>query len=589
MPKENNKVDINKHEIDIDTLKKQNVNDLLSIKEIYSKLEELGEKITQIKYIDNTLAKKLKKEYEKLEKIILDENIQVQLDNKIDEFNIKLTKDIETINSQLNNDIETINSQLDTNTNNIIGVSVINYGAKGDGVTDDTQSFKQALAENSIVYIPDGNFLISDSLWVYNNKELKGSGKNCKLIIKSSFDIIKIGYKAKVSNFVIDTTKCVNFNNNIFTVNEKTLKYWTKEGNDGLQSIVDEISVYTTTGGSSSTVICLSMEDSVNTSNGFYDLTFSNIKHVGYNNGFKYFLRNYCRNNKWITGITLTNCTNHGTEWGIFDGENENNLNDKTITSNIDKLIINNYQHQCKTNTKGYLYARNGEKIFIGSVNWDWHITDTDFKGRPMLLNENLNYPVVWSGIKVNIDKLSILKADGSKFNLSWNNKTLQDKYISTTELIVPKIFSMSNYAASNSSNDVKAYLIYRGTKLKNTNEQLIFNFRTRTSRKWIEICVYPTINNSELKFSLSNVSKLPYGFELRWRKNNNNIEVYMCSNIDNRISLYDLIKSEPLSNSQSCYSYFSSFTNFYVTFNNYNNEYLSEIPSDLILIEQND
>ena len=56
MPKENNKVDINKHEIDIDTLKKQNVNDLLSIKELYKKIEELGEKISQIKYIDTALS-----------------------------------------------------------------------------------------------------------------------------------------------------------------------------------------------------------------------------------------------------------------------------------------------------------------------------------------------------------------------------------------------------------------------------------------------------------------------------------------------------------------------------------------------------
>ena len=90
MPKENNKVDINKHEIDIGALKKQNVNDLLSIKELYKRIEELGEKITQIKYIDNTLVKKLKKDYENLIKTILDENIH-----------FKLTNDIETINSQL--------------------------------------------------------------------------------------------------------------------------------------------------------------------------------------------------------------------------------------------------------------------------------------------------------------------------------------------------------------------------------------------------------------------------------------------------------------------------------------------------------
>ena len=97
MSKENNKVDINKHEIDIDTLFKQNVNDLSAIKELYRKLQELEERFLQIKYIDSTLAYKLKKEYEKFKKeyekfkkIILNENIQ-----------IKLTNDIEKIISQL--------------------------------------------------------------------------------------------------------------------------------------------------------------------------------------------------------------------------------------------------------------------------------------------------------------------------------------------------------------------------------------------------------------------------------------------------------------------------------------------------------
>ena len=111
MPKENNKM-----QVDIDTLKKQNVNDLLSIKELYTKLEELGEKITQFKYIDNTLVKKLKKEYENLKKIILDENIQV-----------KLTNDIETINSQLTNDIGTINSQLDNIVSENITINLSKY------------------------------------------------------------------------------------------------------------------------------------------------------------------------------------------------------------------------------------------------------------------------------------------------------------------------------------------------------------------------------------------------------------------------------------------------------------------------------
>ena len=85
MTKENNKM-----QVDIDTLKKQNVNDLLSIKELYRNLKETEEKISQIKYIDNTLVKKLKKEYERLKEINFDVDLQ-----------IKLTNDIETINSKL--------------------------------------------------------------------------------------------------------------------------------------------------------------------------------------------------------------------------------------------------------------------------------------------------------------------------------------------------------------------------------------------------------------------------------------------------------------------------------------------------------
>ena len=64
-------IDINKHEVDINILKKQNVNDLASIKELYRKIEELEDKIEQIKYIDTKLIDKIKKDYEKFKSEIL--------------------------------------------------------------------------------------------------------------------------------------------------------------------------------------------------------------------------------------------------------------------------------------------------------------------------------------------------------------------------------------------------------------------------------------------------------------------------------------------------------------------------------------
>ena len=121
----------NKMQVDIENLFKQNVNDLSAIKELYRRLKELDERISLFKYIDSTLANKLKKEYEKLKKIILDENIQAKLANdiettntKLDNIDEKLTNDIETINENLTNDIETINTQLDNISNNITYINL---------------------------------------------------------------------------------------------------------------------------------------------------------------------------------------------------------------------------------------------------------------------------------------------------------------------------------------------------------------------------------------------------------------------------------------------------------------------------------
>ena len=82
--------DINSQQVDIDNLFKQNENDLVSIKELYKKLKELEKKISQIKYIDSNLADKLKKDYEKLKRIILDENIQAKLTNDINDIKSRL-------------------------------------------------------------------------------------------------------------------------------------------------------------------------------------------------------------------------------------------------------------------------------------------------------------------------------------------------------------------------------------------------------------------------------------------------------------------------------------------------------------------
>ena len=62
--------------------------------------------------------------------------------------------------------------------------SIIDFGAKGDGVSDDTSAIQAAVNHNvgdklqkraSVVYIPPGTYLVSDTLTIYWHTHLQGN------------------------------------------------------------------------------------------------------------------------------------------------------------------------------------------------------------------------------------------------------------------------------------------------------------------------------------------------------------------------------------------------------------------------------
>ena len=214
--------DINSQQVDIENLFKQNVNDLASIKELYRKLKELEEKITQIKYIDTKLADKLKKDYESLKKVILDENIQLQLSNKIDKINTQLDNGINEINTSINiinNDIDVISSQLDNNTKQIDIVANCVYVESFEKITpeiDDTARLQRAIdyaGENKLQLVCKGSnyFECSSTLNITKYYDLDFF----KAYIKSNATIgININVdgatptQCKIKNLMLDCENC---------------------------------------------------------------------------------------------------------------------------------------------------------------------------------------------------------------------------------------------------------------------------------------------------------------------------------------------------------------------------------------------
>ena len=220
-------IDINKHEVEIDTLFKQNELDLCSIKELYRKLKELEKKISQIKYIDSNLADKLKKDYEKLKRIILDENIQIQLSNRIDELNTQLDNMInglsEVATSGLYSDLTGVPTKLSEFVNDIeinvdssyilpIATSTTLGGIKvGANLSIDSNGILSAVINNN----DNTNTLDNYSGATLNDKmvamfnDINNNHKNTPMIITLPDGVIEI-----TSNL-----KAIGWTNKIFIAN----------------------------------------------------------------------------------------------------------------------------------------------------------------------------------------------------------------------------------------------------------------------------------------------------------------------------------------------------------------------------------
>lgn len=90
--------------------------------------------------------------------------------------------------------------------------NVQNYGAKGDGITDDTKSIQNTinLCTGTVIF-PVGNYLIKEGLTVNtDNITLKGEGKNAasQLVCAGNFDAITVnGLRCTVDGLAIDGNK----------------------------------------------------------------------------------------------------------------------------------------------------------------------------------------------------------------------------------------------------------------------------------------------------------------------------------------------------------------------------------------------
>lgn len=152
-------IDINKVQQNIKELQDQNAIDFQQWKKLGQDIEKLKESIKTTDKHYNLLMKKIEADYESLKKIIIDENVQLQLNNKIEENKTEINKkvSIKTFENEVNN----INSHLDNkaNKNEVIKRG---YGTLND-FDEDTRRVIQGLGDGEI------NAVLGDGNVAYNN------------------------------------------------------------------------------------------------------------------------------------------------------------------------------------------------------------------------------------------------------------------------------------------------------------------------------------------------------------------------------------------------------------------------------------
>ena len=94
--------EINKIQQNVKELQDQNAIDFEKWKKLGNDIEKLSEKIKLSDTNLNMLMKKIKNDYNNMKKLIMNENVQVQLNNKIEENK----EEINIIKQQLNNNTQ---------------------------------------------------------------------------------------------------------------------------------------------------------------------------------------------------------------------------------------------------------------------------------------------------------------------------------------------------------------------------------------------------------------------------------------------------------------------------------------------------
>ena len=199
----------------VEELQSQNSIDFQGIKNIKESIKKLNSEITKAKNLNNSINKKILSEYEKIKKIILDENVSVTLDNKISNVN-KLLNDLKSnvyslengqaFEKKTNESIKAISSQFDdivnenndfkNEMNNNYGNAKVDYFGEEhlnvvNRLNSDFDNVHQRINDSSYLEYSGANIKVDKSYFGLT-KDLTIKGRTLQNLFKARIGDVKV-------------------------------------------------------------------------------------------------------------------------------------------------------------------------------------------------------------------------------------------------------------------------------------------------------------------------------------------------------------------------------------------------------------
>lgn len=362
-------------------------------------------------------------------------------------------------------------------------VNVKDFGAIGDGITNDTIAIQNALNTKNAIYIPEGNYLITDTLfinpfqYVYLNKKaiLKFTNNSLLICIKltmsstleGGFIEVDENYKNKVISYASDYNYDVHDESfpytygrsDVMTIFRATIKNTTIQKNQVRPKTLSVI------GGSA-----IDLEANDNTIYNFlWGITIDN---VNINGGFGYAISmktlEINNGNPWLHDTLINNVFVHYAETCFY-------------FNNIRNVFINGGAYQPQSTLDNNKFAKHGLELQSSSniklhnfIMWDWDQCDSTYMNQLYYLIGECSHVEIYDFATVIASSEKRLYYDTLKTVLTLEYYTAQGRFY------FPEALNYKDYQEQTAEAKKNVVSYY--------NEHSFFDY---------SIPVYPPINTS--------------------------------------------------------------------------------------------